>query len=114
MAAIRTADRDADGLPKWLPSRWLWNMYGDDEDATEAEQAFDYYATLERIAVTRQQITAWDLPTRPTKKTDSRSKSFKGPSVELDAIPPAKLRQFAEQVIEPPRRSPAVEGAAGR
>jgi hypothetical protein len=100
MAAVRTADRDADGVPNWLPSRWLWGMDEDDEDATEAEQAFEYYATFERIAVTPQQITAWKLPTRPTKGDDPRSDGFRGASVELDAIPPAKLRQLAEQVID--------------
>jgi hypothetical protein len=55
---------------------------------------------FERVAVTENQIADWDLPTRPTKKSDTRSKNFEGESVELDAIPPAKLRELAEQVIE--------------
>src|SRR5215472_2490733 len=41
-----------------------------------------------RVAVNPEQITALNLPTRPTKKTDSRSKAFKGESVEVDAIEP--------------------------
>ncbi len=39
------------------------------------------------------------LPTRPTKKTDSRYKSFEGESVDVDAIPPNTLRQLAEDRI---------------
>ncbi len=40
------------------------------------------------------QIHAWQLPTRPTKATDSRSKGFVGESVEVDAIPPQALRDL--------------------
>src|SRR5437588_9030779 len=42
---------------------------------------------FERPAVTRAQADEWNLPSRPTKPTDSRSKKFTGTSVELDAIP---------------------------
>ena len=55
---------------------------------------------FKRIAVTPAQITKWDLPTRPTKKSDSRSKNFKGESVELDAIPAKKLRELVTECIE--------------
>ena len=55
---------------------------------------------FECVAVTEDQIREWDLPTRPTKKTDSRSKGFRGESVEVDAIPPAKLRTLTQGVIE--------------
>ena len=41
-----------------------------------------------------------DLPTRPTKKSDTRSKGFKGESVELDAIPPHLLRALAKEAIK--------------
>src|SRR5262249_13758807 len=44
-----------------------------------------------RVAVTPEQINELQLPTRPTKKTDSRSRSFDGESVEVDAIPPRQL-----------------------
>ena len=54
---------------------------------------------FERVAVTSEQIEAMGLPTRPTKKTDSRSKNFEGGSVEVDAIEPAVLRQMAEECI---------------
>jgi hypothetical protein len=54
---------------------------------------------FERVAVTPEQIAELDLPTRPTKKTDSRSKRFKGESVEVDAIPPEVLRDIVEGCI---------------
>lgn len=61
---------------------------------------FDDYATFNRVAVTGMQIEAWSLPTRPTKSSDTRSKHFKGDSVELDAIPSRLLRGLAEECIE--------------
>lgn len=51
-------------------------------------------------AVTPEQIRLWDLPTRPTKKSDTRSKSFEGGSVEVDAIPPQQLRDLCRQLVE--------------
>jgi hypothetical protein len=55
---------------------------------------------FQRIAVTPVQIEDWNLPTRPTKKTDTRSKNFKGESVELDAIPARMLRALVNVHIE--------------
>jgi hypothetical protein len=55
--------------------------------------------TFERVAVTRRQIEELSLPTRPTKGTDSRSKGFDGGSVEVDAIPPARLKALVERCI---------------
>ena len=55
---------------------------------------------FESVAVTPQQIADWELPTRPTKKTDSRSKNFKGESVEVDAIEPERLRGLVRDCIE--------------
>ena len=54
---------------------------------------------FERVAVTPEQIDAWRLPTRPTKRTDSRSKAFEGESVEVDAIPPDDLRDLVGDCI---------------
>ena len=56
--------------------------------------------TFERLAVLPEQIKWWDLPTRPTKQTDSRAKGFGDISVELDAIEPNRLRQIVEDAIE--------------
>ncbi len=55
---------------------------------------------FERVAVTAGQVVEWSLPTRPTKKSDTRSKSFAGDSVELDAIPPDELRNLVRACIE--------------
>jgi hypothetical protein len=55
--------------------------------------------TFERVAVTPEQIEAWNLPTRPTKGSDVRSKNFKGDSVEVDAIPPDDLRGLVSHCI---------------
>jgi hypothetical protein len=65
------------------------------EFAPEAEIHF------ERIAVLPEQIQELHLPTRPTKQSDSRSKHFAGESVEVDAIPPARLRGMVEDCIFP-------------
>ncbi len=56
--------------------------------------------TFEVVAVTDQQIYEMNLPTRPTKKTDSRSKNFEGESVEVDAIPPKELKRICRSLIE--------------
>jgi hypothetical protein len=64
------------------------------EFAPDADIYFD------RIAVTPKQIKNWDLPTRPTKKSDSRAKRFKVESVELDAIPAKTLKELVANAIE--------------
>lgn len=56
--------------------------------------------SFERIAVTPQQVADWDLPSRPTKKTDTRARNFAGESTEVDAIEPDKLRELARDCIE--------------
>jgi hypothetical protein len=55
--------------------------------------------TFERVAVTPEQIEELDLPMRPTKKSDPRSKNFDGGSVELDAIESQMLRRLCEECI---------------
>ncbi len=56
--------------------------------------------TFEVKAVLPDQIRNLNLPTRPTKKQDSRSKNFEGDSVELDATEPDVLQAMVTQVIE--------------
>jgi hypothetical protein len=53
-----------------------------------------------RLAVTPSQIEELRLPTRPTKTTDSRSRTFAGASVEVDAIPTSTLRALVSGAIE--------------
>jgi 5S rRNA maturation endonuclease (ribonuclease M5) len=59
---------------------------------------------VRRLAVNRDQIDAWNLPTRPTKTSDTRAKKFRRvhgtESVELDAIPPDELRNLVRAAID--------------
>ena len=51
-------------------------------------------------AVSEDQIDEYNLPTRPTKGTDSRSARFDGESVELDAFSPDDLRELVADSIQ--------------
>ena len=63
-------------------------------------------AQFERLAVTEDQIYDLDLPTRPTKQSDTRARSFEGGSVEVDAIPAPQLRQIVEKARSPQHIEP--------
>jgi hypothetical protein len=67
----------------------------------EELRAFAPNATIvfHRMAVTPEQIEKWNLPTRPTKTTDSRAKTFQDESVEVDAIEPDDLRELVGDCI---------------
>jgi hypothetical protein len=73
-----------------------------EEELTERASFSDI--TVERLAVDREQIERWNLPTRPTKSTDTRASKFRRihgtDSVELDAIPPDQLRQLVKDAID--------------
>jgi hypothetical protein len=73
---------------------------GEKIEETLRELASDAEIVFKRIAVTPGQIAAWDLPTRPTKKSDTRAKGFGDISVELDAIDPNVLRMLVQEAIE--------------
>ncbi len=85
----RLGDHDPSGLDGWRSFQ-------------ERVRGFAPLADVEfeRLAVTPLQIVLYDLPTRPTKTTDSRSKGFVGESVEVDAIPASTLRQLVRDAIE--------------
>jgi hypothetical protein len=72
---------------------------GEKIEETLRELAPDAEIHFERIAVTPEQIIDWNLPTRPTKTSDSRARNFGAISVELDAIPPDRLRDLVEEAI---------------
>ncbi len=62
---------------------------------TDAEVHF------ERVAVLDEHIIRWNLPLRPNKPGDPRTKKFAGAgSVELDAIPARELRKIVMDCIE--------------
>jgi hypothetical protein len=74
---------------------------GEKIEQTLLELAPDAEIIFERIAVTEGQIEAWDLPSRPTKVSDTRAKGFGSKiSVELDAIEPDLLRALVQDAIE--------------
>jgi hypothetical protein len=73
---------------------------GEKIEQTLREMAPSADIHFKRIAVNPDQIAAWGLPTRPTKKKDSRSKGFGDISVELDAIEPNRLRGVVRESIE--------------
>jgi hypothetical protein len=52
-----------------------------------------------RLAVTPEQIDAYDLPTRPTKQSDTRARHWQGGSVEVDAIPAPELRDLLDRFL---------------
>jgi hypothetical protein len=52
-----------------------------------------------RLGVNEDQIALLNLPTRPTKTTDSRAGSFKGESVDLDALPAEEFRRLVSHAI---------------
>lgn len=71
-----------------------------DIEAKLRRYASDAEIHFERPAVTREQVEQWNLPTRPTKMSDTRAKKFNGTSVELDAIPAHTLRGLVRECIE--------------
>ncbi len=68
------------------------------------DRAPDSEIIVERLAVDREQVDRWNLPTRPTKSSDTRAAKFRRlhgtDSVELDAIPPDELRKLVRDAID--------------
>lgn len=83
-------DHDPSGVDAW---RAFTDRVGTFAAETKTEVEFV------RLAVTPAQIVELDLPTRPTKKTDTRSSNFDGPSVEVDTVPTGYLQQLVQEAI---------------
>lgn len=81
-------DHDPSGLAAWDDIQHKLPGFAPEADLT-----------FERIAVTPEQIVQLDLPTRPTKTTDSRARKFRGESVEVDAIPTSTLLDLVTTAI---------------
>jgi hypothetical protein len=88
---------------------------GEKIEETLRELAPNAEIYFERIAVMPEQIDEWDLPTRPTKASDTRAKAFgSNLSVELDAIDPNQLRALVQEAIEehlPPEQFEVLKAA---
>ncbi len=94
----------ADGRPAFIYHLGDFDPSGVDA-AAKIEKSLREFAreadiTFTRLAVLPWQIEAWDLPTRPTKQSDTRARGFGATSVELDAIDPHRLRGIVRQAIE--------------
>ncbi len=86
-------DHDPTGAlsPEVIESRIAWFC----------ERADCAMPTVERCAITREQIKQFRLPTRPTKRFgNTHAANFKGDSVELDALPSNVLRKLVSDCIE--------------
>jgi hypothetical protein len=60
-----------------------------------------FYVYFEQIAVTEEQIAAWDLPTREPKRKSANDKKWSHNfACELDAISPDQLRALVRETIE--------------
>jgi len=56
---------------------------------------------IERVALTKEHIRQYRLPTRPTKREgNNHARDFEGRSVELDALPSSVLRELVTECIE--------------
>jgi hypothetical protein len=61
---------------------------------------FDCEIEFERLAILPRQIERLNLPTRPTKQSDSRAMKWTGANcVELDAMSPNEMRAIVERAI---------------
>jgi hypothetical protein len=54
---------------------------------------------FKRVALIARQVRQYDLPTAPPKATDSRSKSWKGGTCQLEALPPDVIADILRQNI---------------
>jgi hypothetical protein len=81
-------DHDPSGVSAW-------------EDIERKLTGFAPDALIEfkRLAVTPEQIVKYELPTRPTKQSDTRSAGFEGESVEVDAVPSATMQALVREAI---------------
>ncbi|MGV9870137.1 hypothetical protein [Rhodococcus koreensis] len=96
-------DHDPSGVAAWQHTQ---------DKLTEFAPDVDF--TFERLAVTEDQIYEFELPTRPTKTSDTRAAAFIGESVEVDAIPSTVLRGLVRDAIEQwvdPQQLAATEAA---
>lgn len=92
-------DHDPSGLDAWRDFREKVEGFV----RAAWEEMYGRYVTcpavFERLAVTEEQIEHMELPTRPTKRSDTRARTFVGGSVEVDAIPAPALRQLVSDAI---------------
>ena len=95
-----------------VPLDALWVFHLGDHDPSGLDMTHDienrlamFYseATIDRLALSREQISRYGLPPNPTKLTDSRCgpyiKEHGADSWELDAMPPGDLAKLVNEEI---------------
>jgi hypothetical protein len=86
------------------------------EDVAAFVQSDRPWATVsvefERVALTRDHVRQYGLPTVPPKATDTRSKSWAGETCQLEALPPDIIADILRQAVE--RRISAYQLATDR
>lgn len=96
---------------KWIGKPSYIYVFGDYDPSGQdigrhVEKSLREYAPgaeihFEWVAVTPDQIRQWKLPTRPLNRKDSRAKKWQGTEcVDLDSVPPNKLRALVEECIQ--------------
>jgi hypothetical protein len=95
---------DYHGRPTFLYWFGDWDASGVDiERALQASlrrYAPDADITVERVAVTPEQIARFSLPSSIVKGEDTRAKKFSGLPVEVEALEPDYLRTLCRSAIE--------------
>ena len=53
-----------------------------------------------RVALTAEQVAAYELPTAPPKASDSRAAGWRGGTCQLEALAPDDLAEIVHEVID--------------
>ncbi len=79
----------------------IFNAVAQDVTAfVEADRQFGTVTVdFHRIALTREQVAAYDLPTAPPKASDTRSASWKGGTCQLEALPPNVIADILKEAL---------------
>lgn len=83
-----------------------WDPSGEAIDRDFIQRCNGCWSQVHRIALTADQVQAWGLPEMPGKHRDSRAGQFIArhghlAQVELDAVPPERLRELFETALAP-------------
>lgn len=79
----------------------IFRSVAEDVTAFVAEDRPNALVTVEfrRVALTREQVARYGLPTAPAKATDSRSKAWKGETCQLEALSPSQIATILDNAI---------------
>lgn len=75
------------------------SMTEDIEAFLAGDGMYDWFDP-ERVALTRDQVNRYNLPTAPPKASDSRSATWIGETTQAEALPPNLLRDIVVGAIE--------------